>query len=141
MDLVEGREHQIVNASVSSAVLRSVDFDDGFLTVEIEHNDSTPEFASYLATRDKIEKIFALEVPRWFYKMPHVDSIEVVIEMPEKTYRLDVDRSDLELFFDLTFDAELPRDKARWDTEFLKPYDNAETRARFMSEFVEIEPN
>lgn len=133
-------EYRIVNSSVSSAVLRSADIDDDFLTVEIEHYDSTPEFGAYLTTDEKISKIFALEVPRWFCKMPDVDSMNVRIAMPDETYTLDVDRSDLELFFDMTFDPELPVDNSRWRSEFRDPYDNPQTRTRFMNEFVEIEP-
>ena len=132
---------KVINDSIASPFIRSVAFNNGRLTIELqEHADAL----DYWWTGDKLNKVLSIEVARWFCKLPGVDVIDVTVrlgeidERPAVDERVVVSREDAVGFFGYELSADRNANPAAWG-QFLNGADRPAERDRFVEVFG-VEP-
>jgi len=93
--------------------------------------------ADYFETRDKINKVMAIESARLFREVASLNQLQMTIPATDGTHSLDITRQQLEEFYGGPMSRFANLDA--WRSQFLSHYDNEESRASFASKFVQVQ--
>jgi hypothetical protein len=132
-----------VNSSFSSSILRSSSFENGKLSIVLGESSLSK---NYLTTGDKINKLLAIESARLFYKTPEINSLDIIIDASPDKYHLSITKAELESYYGINFEGirehsdtgELTAGDL-WKNDFIRIWDNKESRANFVNIFVKME--
>ncbi len=136
---------KVVSTSFSQSIVKSMSFKNGKLVIVLKDPDKS---SKYFTTGDKINKIFAIEPARFFYKIPSLDVVDMTIVLPSKKYKLVITRAQLESYYNIKmanireyWDEEgafknLLKVGDKWRNQFIRKYDSKSQRAKFVRKFV-----
>lgn len=116
----------------SSSIIYSIKDNDGAGEIIFKTPKNMP---SYFVEGDKVNKVFAIESARLFKDLPTLERLKLQIPANGKAYSMNISRQEIEKFYDTDLKA-IGENPDIWREEFIKRYDNKESRAEFASVFV-----
>ena len=94
-------------------------------------------------TENKISKVFAIESVKLFYKLPELNSLKLLLNLPHTIFVFDVTKDKIEEIYNIGIDHIREYDDTNsvvigdnWKNFFLKQYDNKKSRLTFLKQNV-----
>lgn len=116
----------------SSSIIQSIKDNDGTGEIIFKTPENMP---SYFVTGDRVNKVFAIESARLFRDLPSLERLRFQVPSDGKIYSMLITRQEIEKFYDIDFKS-MSGSLDIWREDFIKRYDNKESRAGFAERFV-----
>lgn len=130
----------VVTTSYSSSILEEYSIVDGKLTIVLKEPNT---HSDYFESGDKLNKLFAIETMRLFYKIPDITAIEMTTNIAMGNYHLNVSKDQIQEFYGIRIDSLREFQDTgqlmigdRWRNDFLSRFDSKNKRAEFAQRFV-----
>jgi hypothetical protein len=130
---------RIVEESVPSGLISAAAMNGDAVQVVLNPKSADPAMASYFKEGDRLDRLYAIDLPHWFTKLPAANRIVVDLKMPDGTFTFNVTRKQTEEFFGMKLNSDMANPD-RWRDEFLDRHDNPQTMLRFVNKYIKAPP-
>lgn len=126
---------RIVEESVPSGYISSAAMNGDAFQVVLNSKSPDPATVKYFREGDRLDRLFGIDVPHWFTKLPEANRIKLDVNMPGGAIVFNVTRKQAEDYFGMKLNSALANPD-RWRDEFLDEHDNPHSRIRFVNMYV-----